>query len=105
MKRGFVFPSNHVGLLNGINKVRRSGMPWDGERAKPARHEKRNGADMKWLIACAVAAFLAGGNAMESDGKIGNLSKARRERLVAEVGAIRAYLEKSAGTDTNATRL
>ena len=40
---------------------------------------------------------------MESDGKIGNLSKARRERLVAEVGAIRAYLEKSA--DTNATRL
>ena len=40
---------------------------------------------------------------MERDGKIGNLSKARRERLVAEVGAIRAYLEKSA--DTNATRL
>ena len=103
MSRGFVFPSNRVGFLSGINKVRRSGMPWDGERAKPARHEKRNGADMKWLIACAVAAFLVGGNAMESDGKIGNLSKARRERLLAEVGAIRAYLEKSA--DTNATRL
>ena len=103
MSRGFVFPSNRVGFLSGINKVRRSGMPWDGERAKPARHEKRNGADMKWLIACAVAAFLVGGNAMESDGKIGNLSKARREMLVAEVGAIRAYLEKSA--DTNATRL
>ncbi len=42
---------------------------------------------------------------MENEGKIGNLSKARRERLVAEVGAIRAYLERSAGTDTNATRL
>ena len=60
---------------------------------------------MKRLIACMVAAFLAGGNAMENEGKIGNLSKARRERLVAEVGAIRAYLERSAGTDTNATRL
>ena len=57
------------------------------------------------MIACMVAAFLAGGNAMENEGKIGNLSKARRERLVAEVGAIRAYLERSAGTDTNATRL
>ena len=105
MSRGFVFPSNRVGFLSGINKVRRSGMPWDGERAKSARHEKRNGANMKRWIACAIAAFLAGGNAMESDGKIGNLSKARRDRLVAEVGAIRAYLEKSAGADTNATRL
>ena len=36
---------------------------------------------------------------------VGNLSKARRERLVAEVAEIRAYLEKSAGSDTNATRL
>ena len=35
----------------------------------------------------------------------GNLSKAKRERLVAEMGAIRAFLEKSAGTDTNAVRL
>ena len=42
---------------------------------------------------------------MENNSKVGNLSKARRERLVAEVGAIRAFLEKSAGTDTNATQL
>ena len=35
----------------------------------------------------------------------GNVSKAKRERLVAEMGEIRAFLEKSACTDTNAFRL
>ena len=35
----------------------------------------------------------------------GNISKARRERLIAEMGEIRDFLEKSVGADTNAVRL
>ncbi len=35
----------------------------------------------------------------------GNISKAKRERLIAEMGEIRAFLEKSACADTNALRL
>ena len=93
-----------------------------GERIQTTRHENRNGANMKRLSICLVAMFLAGGIAMAKNdfaaknakgaktgrtgvSPVGNLSKARRERLVAEVAEIRAYLEKSAGSDTNATRL
>ena len=35
----------------------------------------------------------------------GNLSKARRDELTAKIGAIKAFLEKSAGADKNASRL
>lgn len=40
---------------------------------------------------------------MDSNSKTGNISKARREKLVAEMAEIRAFLEKS--TDANAPRL
>ena len=36
---------------------------------------------------------------------VGNISKVKRERLIAEMGEIREFLEKSSGTDTNALRL
>jgi len=42
---------------------------------------------------------------MEEELKTGNLSKAKREKLIVELGAIKAFLEKHAGTDKNATRL
>ena len=42
---------------------------------------------------------------MEEESKTGNLSKAKREKLIVELGAIKAFLEKHAGTDKNATRL
>ena len=69
---------------------------------------------MKSLVLFAVAAFLMGEAAMAKndlaaknakDAKTGNISKARREKLIANVAAIKAFLEKSAGADTNAVRL
>ena len=41
----------------------------------------------------------------EKTSATGNISKARRERLIGEVAAIRAFLEKNAGADTNSARL
>ena len=35
----------------------------------------------------------------------GNISKVRRERLLSRIAAIKTFLERSAGTDTNAVRL
>lgn len=60
---------------------------------------------MKRLAAFAVTAFLVGGIAMAKNDFTGNISKARREKLIAEVAEIKAFLEKSAGADTNAARL
>ena len=60
---------------------------------------------MKRLAALAVTAFLVGGIAMAKNDSTGNISKARRERLIAEVAEIKAFLAKNAGADTNATRL
>ena len=42
---------------------------------------------------------------MEVQTKIGNVSKAHREKLVSDIAAIKAFLEKSAATDKNAERL
>ena len=42
---------------------------------------------------------------MTNEPLTGNLSKAKRNRLIEEIGEIRAFLEKSAGADKNASRL
>ena len=44
-------------------------------------------------------------NMKMNEPQTGNLSKAKRERLIAEMGEIRAFLEQSAVTDKNASRL
>ena len=95
------------------------------------RDRKRKGMplDMKKLITCALVVFLAGGVAMGKGrsaaktaksvkrdvaitrtdsspiSQTGNISKVRREQLLSEVAAIKSFLERSAGTDTNAVRL
>lgn len=60
---------------------------------------------MKRLAAFAVTAFLVGGIAMAKNDFTGNISKARREKLIAEIAEIKTFLEKSALADTNAARL
>lgn len=58
--------------------------------------------DKKMDSASRDAEGAKGGRAISSDA-IGNVSKAHRERLLAEVAAIKSFLERSG--DTNATRL
>ena len=100
-------------------------MEWaqNGRTAVLGGRNEGNGADMKRWFIIALAAFLAGGVTMakedlnarntkgvKADGAtsslpVGNLSKARRDHLIAEIAEIKAFLERSAGADTNATRL
>lgn len=73
--------------------------------ARNAKGAKSGGAQITAVEGRARTPSASQGGRVSSRAVTGNLSKLRRERLLSHIAAIKTFLERSVGTDTNAVRL